>query len=102
MVTAVIPCRKKRRFIEPCHDSLLANDFPKDRLEVLVVDGMSEDGTRPVLDEWARRHSALRVLDNPKGTIPAAMNIGIRAARGDVIVKIDAHSTYRPDYISSC
>src|SRR5581483_5798828 len=83
-------------------DSVLANDYPQDLLEVLVVDGMSTDGTREIVESCRRRPSApnLRLVDNPAGIIPAAMNIGIREARGDVIVKMDAHAACSPTYLS--
>jgi cellulose synthase/poly-beta-1,6-N-acetylglucosamine synthase-like glycosyltransferase len=101
-VTVVIPCRNEDRFIAKCLDSVLANDYPKDQLETLVVDGMSEDYTREIVRKYEDLYPFVKVVENPKKIIPAAMNIGIRTARGDIIVKIDAHSTYASDYISKC
>jgi glycosyltransferase involved in cell wall biosynthesis len=71
-------------------------------MEVLVVDGMSEDGTRERLADWCRKHPALRVLDNPQRIVPTAMNIGIRSARGQWIIRLDAHSEYPPNYFTRC
>ncbi len=99
LVSIVIPCRNERAHIAACVRSALAGDYPADRLEVLVVDGMSDDGTRDVLAECAAREPRLRVLDNPACITPTALNAGIRAARGDVIVRMDAHSEYPPDYV---
>lgn len=98
-VSVVIPCRNERAYIGPCLDSLLAGDYPADRLEVLVVDGASDDGTRGVLAERASREPRLRVVDNPARITPVALNLGIRAATGDVVVRMDAHSAYPPDYL---
>ncbi|MDW8119910.1 MAG: glycosyltransferase family 2 protein, partial [Chloroflexota bacterium] len=101
-VSAIIPCRNEERHIADCLDSIVANDYPKERLEVLVVDGQSTDRTRAIVQDYARRYPFIRLLDNPKRIIPSAMNIGIRSARGEVIMKMDAHSTYAPDYIRRC
>jgi len=101
-VSVIIPCRNEEKFISQCLDSVIANDYPKDKFELLVVDGISEDGTRKVLQHYARRYPFITVLDNPKRITPVAMNIGIKNARGIIIVKMDAHTTYEKDYISKC
>lgn len=80
----------------------MANDYPKERLEVLVVDGMSEDGTRDVLAEYRGRYPHIKVLDNPGREQQVALNIAITSATGDVIMRMDAHSTYKDNYISEC
>jgi GT2 family glycosyltransferase len=99
-VSIVIPCRNEVRYIAACLDSLFANDYPKDRLDVLVVDGMSDDGTREIVGLYERQHPGIRLLSNPKQIVPAALNVGIRAATGDIIMRMDAHVEYPPDYIS--
>jgi glycosyltransferase involved in cell wall biosynthesis len=82
-----------------CLDSLLAQDLPPDRCEIVVVDGMSDDGTRERVREHAARHPRIRLVDNPARTTPIALNTGIRDARGDVIVRADAHVLYPTDYV---
>lgn len=99
MVSVITPCRNEERFIARCLDSILATEYPRDRLEIIVVDGCSEDATRRIVSEYASRDDAVRLLDNPRRITPAALNTAIRAARGDVIVRMDAHATYSPDYI---
>ena len=101
-VSLIVPCRNEGDFIEACLESLVRNGYPADRREIVIVDGQSTDRTRAIACEYSRRHPGIRVIDNPRGTIPAAMNIGIKAARGDAVLKIDAHSTYPPDYVSRC
>src|SRR5712664_1809487 len=101
-VTVVVPCRNENKHIGRCLESILANDYPKDRMEILVLDGMSEDKTREIVQEHAGRDARIRLVDNPQKHIPVAMNIGIREARGERILKMDAHSTYQPEYISRC
>jgi cellulose synthase/poly-beta-1,6-N-acetylglucosamine synthase-like glycosyltransferase len=102
IVSIIIPCRNERGYIVQCLDSVIENDFPKDRLEILVVDGMSEDGTRDLLDAYAREHAFLFVLDNPKHVTPAALNIGIKQARSPIVMRMDAHARYDKRYISRC
>lgn len=101
-VSVVIPCRNEERFITACLDSVAATDYPRDQLEVLVVDGVSEDRTREIAEEYRRWHPCVRVLSNPRKITPAALNIGITAARGDVIIRMDAHSEFPTNFISTC
>lgn len=101
-VSVVVPCRNEERYIARCLDSLLASDYPEDRLEIIVVDGLSTDGTRDILAEYVRRYDRVRMVDNPRCFIPAAMNIGGRCARGDIIMKIDCHSVYPAIHVSRC
>lgn len=102
LVTVIIPTRDETAFIGSCLDSVVANDYPRDRLEVLVVDGGSTDGTRAIVEEYARRYPFIRLLDNPRRIPAAALNVGLRYAQGEVIVRMDAHTVYAPDYIRKC
>lgn len=101
-ITIIIPCLNEENYIGKCLDSVIANDYPKDRLEVLVMDGMSEDGTRVVLERYVQRYPFIKVFDNPKKITPAGLNIGIRKAKGEIIVRMDAHATYEKNYVSKC
>src|SRR2546428_5121823 len=100
LVSIVVPCRNEAEYIRPLLDSILANHYPGDRLEVLVVDGMSDDATRDVIASYARRHPSIRLLDNPKRITPCALNLGITRARGAIIMRMDAHAYFPPNYIS--
>jgi len=97
--SVIIPCRNEEKYIARCLDSIIANGHPKNRLEVLVVDGLSEDGTRDIVGTYTRRYPFIRLLDNTRKITPAAMNVGLGQAKGDFIVKMDAHATYPADYI---
>jgi glycosyltransferase involved in cell wall biosynthesis len=101
LVSVIVPCRNEKHWIGPCLQSILDNDYPQDRLEVLVVDGLSNDGTREVIESFAGRFPQLRMVSNEKQITPAALNLGIAAARGSVIVRMDAHVEYPRDYISA-
>lgn len=95
-VSVVIPMRNEAGHIAACIDSVLAQDYPADRFEVIVVDGDSDDDSRAILAGYGER---VRVFSNPKRIVPPAMNIGIRAARGDIIMRVDAHTTLDPAYM---
>ncbi len=99
-VSIVMPCRNEAAYIGPCLDSVLATEYPLDRVEVLVADGRSDDGTREIVARCAAQHPCVRLLDNSARITPAALNMAIRAATGDVIIRMDAHSIYPPDYVS--
>ena len=98
-LSVIIPCRNEVRFLSACLDSVLAAGYPSQRLEVLVADGMSTDGTREVLANYTRRHPHVRSIDNPSSLTPAALNRAVEAARGEIIVRLDAHATIAPDYL---
>ena len=101
-VTVLVPCRNEADFIERCLTSILSNGYPADRLGVLVVDGRSEDGTRSVLGAYAQRHACVRVIDNPGRTTPKALNLGVREAQEDVVLRVDAHARLERGYIRRC
>jgi GT2 family glycosyltransferase/SAM-dependent methyltransferase len=91
----VVPVRDEAGALARCLASLAAQDFAAERMEILVVDGMSADGTAD-----AARRAGVRVIENPRRTAAAAMNAGLRAAQGDVIVRLDAHAEAAPDFVS--
>ncbi len=101
-VSVLVPCRNEEKHIARCLDSILANDYPKERLEILVLDGMSEDKTRDMVDDYSKRFPIIRIVENRKRTFPAAMNTGISQSRGDVLITMGAHSLCDVRYISSC
>ncbi len=103
VVTVAIPCFNEEPHIEACLDDVFAQDYPADRLEVLVGDGMSADRTREILESIAaRRPGRLRVIDNPRRLQAAAMNAMIAEARGEVVIRMDVHARYAPDYVRQC
>lgn len=102
MITVVVPMRNEERHISKCLESLLRQDYLPARVEILVVDGMSDDRSREIVGEFVSRNPNIQLLDNPRRIVPTAMNIGIQRARGDVIVRVDGHCRLESDYLSQC
>lgn len=98
-ISVILPVRNEERYIENCVASIFDQDYPVDKMEVLFVDGCSEDRTVELLRTMQRQHPQIRVLHNPNRTVPYAMNIGIRESKAPVIVRLDAHAEYPADYI---
>ncbi len=101
-VSVVMPVLNEGKYIKNCLDSVLSQDYSKENLEILLIDGMSEDGTGKIINEYASKYSFIKLLSNPKKTVQYALNIGIKNARGEYIVRMDAHASYANDYISQC
>jgi succinoglycan biosynthesis protein ExoA len=102
MISVVIPSFNEHQHIETCIRSLLHQERPSEGFEIIVVDGLSEDGTRDVLKRLGREHPELRVIDNPRRITPCAMNTGIRNARGRYVAILGAHCHYASDYLVTC
>jgi len=104
ILSIIIPCRNEEKFIAKCLESVIGQDYPKENLEILVVDGMSEDKTREIVEKSKIQNlkSKIQLLDNPKKFTPFGLNIGIKKARGEFIIRMDAHADYPRDYISKC
>jgi len=101
-VTVIMPVRNEVQYIQRSLRSVLAQDYPSDRLEILVVDGMSSDGTREFLEEQQHHIPNLYVLNNPGKIVPVGLNLAISRARGEILVRVDGHCEIAEDYISRC
>lgn len=99
-LSVICPVYNEEKFIEKCIESILLQDFPKENLEVLFLDGMSQDQTRPIIQSYIHQYSFIKLLNNPKKIVPTALNIGIKAAKGDVIIRLDSHAIYPINYFS--
>ena len=90
-ITVVMPVRNEARFIADTLEQLRGQDYPRDRFEILVADGMSDDGTRDIVSRIAAEDGRVRLLDNSKKRSSAGRNVGFRAGRGDLFVVVDGH-----------
>ncbi len=101
-LSILIPCLNEEAFIGPCLDSILTQRGYSSEWEILVLDGMSTDGTRRIVSEYSKVHPNIRLIDNPRRIQASAMNIGIRESRGEIIIRMDAHTVYEYNYVIAC
>ena len=101
-VTIIMPIRNEAAYIERSLNSVLAQDYPQEFTEVLIVDGMSTDRTREIVKSYQERHANIRLVDNPGRIAPTALNTALRAASGEIIIRVDGHCEIAPDYVSRC
>lgn len=102
-VSVIIPCYNEERFIRKALEGL-AHQYPPSAYEIVIIDGMSTDGTRDEIREFQRTNPQVqvRILENRQRSIPVSLNIGIAAARGQVVARIDAHAAPSKGYIRRC
>lgn len=103
LISIVIPTFNESAYIVDCLNSVLSFEKPADvSVEILIVDGRSTDNTRNLVSEIARQHSEIQLLDNPGRFQASALNIAIRQARGQWLLRLDAHAFYPRNYLSLC
>jgi len=101
-VTIAMPALDEERFIEACIASVQAQDYPRELVEILIADGRSTDRTRELVARLAGNDPRIRLVDNPARLQAAGLGLIVKAARGEVIVRMDVHCEYAPDYIRRC
>jgi glycosyltransferase involved in cell wall biosynthesis len=99
-ISVICPVYNEKNYIRPCIESVLESDYPKSKMELYFVDGMSPDGTTAIILEYAAKYPFIKLLKNPKKTVPFALNIGIDKAVGTLVVRLDAHAFYPKNYFS--
>jgi glycosyltransferase involved in cell wall biosynthesis len=102
IVSVIIPCRNEERFIENCINSLLNQTYPKELMEIIAIDGFSEDRTRRIIKMYSGKYPFVKLIDNPQKYNPFALNIGIRNSKGDIIMVASGHARYENDFIEKC
>ncbi len=100
MLSVICPIYNEERYIRGCIESILAQDYPKDDLEVIFADGISTDRTREIVAEYTSKYPWIRLIDNPDRIVPPALNKAIEASHGDIIMRLDAHAEYPSNYFS--
>ena len=101
LVTVILPIRNERAFIERSLGAVLAQDYPADRMEILIADGMSDDDTRAIIAALPGAER-VRIIDNPRRIQSAGLNAAIAQATGDILVRVDGHTLIAPDYVRQC
>src|SRR5262249_41371099 len=101
-VSVVMPVRNEAAFIRRSLGAVLGQDYPSDRMEIIIADGQSTDDTREIIAEMTRQRSNVTVIDNPEGIVATGLNAAIRFAIGEIVLRVDGHCEILPDYVSRC
>ncbi len=101
-ISLIVACRNESKHVRSFLDSLLAQDLEGLDWQILIADGRSDDGTREILEQYSKRDRRIIVVDNPKRIVSTGLNAAIRAASGEIIVRMDAHTEYATDYVKKC
>ena len=101
-VTIAMPALNEEHYIEACIASVQAQDYPRDQLEILVADGGSTDRTREILARLAADDPRIKMIDNPERLQAAGLGKLVKAAQGDIIIRMDVHCEYAPTYVKTC
>src|ERR1700690_483281 len=103
-VSIIVPCYNEQATIRQLLDAVLAQTYPRSQMEIIIADAFSQDNTRELINMFQRDHPdlPLRIVDNGRAIIPAALNLAIKAARGEIIIRLDAHSQPNPEYVERC
>jgi len=100
-VSVLLPCRNEERYISTVIVNIINQDYDINYIDFLIIDGMSDDSTREIIDKYQKTFNFLRLINNPYKTVPYALNLGIKNSTGEIIIRIDAHAVYPPNYIST-
>lgn len=101
-VSVLMPVRNEGRFMERSLKAAFNQDYPQDHLEVIVADGMSEDETRKTIGSFQKKYPAMKLINNPKKIVSAGLNLALREAKGEMIVRVDGHCEISSDYVRRC
>ena len=102
IVSIIIPILNEENYIAKCIESIVSQDYPKENMEAILIDGDSSDKTVEIIKSYIEKYPFIKILKNPNKTVQFALNIGIKGAVGKYIVRMDAHAEYATDYVSKC
>jgi len=97
-----MPIRNEAGFIRRSLGAVLAQDYPKEQLQIVVADGMSTDGTRAIVEQLTCEHAQLSLIDNPAGIVATGLNAALAHATAEIVVRVDGHCEIAHDYVSRC
>ncbi len=100
MLSVICPIYNEEKYIAECIESILSQDYPRDELEVIFADGMSTDKTRDIVASYTAKYPWIKLIDNPDRIVPPALNKAVDVAKGDIIMRLDAHAEYPRNYFS--
>ena len=102
MISIILPIRNEFDFISKTLDSIIEQDYPHATLEIIIADGMSDDGTRAIIEKYQENFHNIKIVDNPERIVPTGFNRALSEAKGEIIIRIDGHSAIDKNYIDNC
>src|SRR5271157_4624835 len=99
-ISIIVPCYNEAGFINKLLQNIVGQDYPRDKTEVFIIDGISNDGTREIISGFIISYPYIHLLDNERRYVPFALNKGISSSTGEVIIRMDVHAEYPTDYVS--
>lgn len=102
LVSVILPVRNEGEYLPRALDSVIDQDYPSERIEILIADGRSTDGTRQIIEEYQEKVPSLSLIDNPGLIVPKGMNLAMRKAKGDIFIRVDGHCEIASDYVRRC
>ncbi len=97
-----MPVRNEAAFIERSVGSVLSQDYPPNRIEILIADGLSQDATRQIISGLQQQHSNIKIVENSGQIVATGLNAALRQAKGEIIVRVDGHCEIAPNYVRRC
>lgn len=97
-VTMIIVMRNEEKYIRQCLESVIRQDYPKDKFEIIIIDGESDDNSLEIIKEYTKDYD-IKIINNKRRILAAGWNIGIKAAKGEIVIRPDAHSYIESDFI---
>lgn len=102
LVSILLPVRNEAQFIERCLAALDAQTYPRPRIEIIVADGQSGDQTAAIVRARAQADRRIRLINNPQRIVSTGLNAALRAAGGEILIRVDGHCEIEPDYVANC
>jgi glycosyltransferase involved in cell wall biosynthesis len=101
-ISFIIPSMNEKKYIRKCIESVLMNNYPQNKIEILVSDGFSKDGTREIVKEFSKKYNFIKLIDNTNKILASAWNRGIENSKGDIIIIANAHAEIEKDHFQKC
>lgn len=102
MISIILPVFNEEKFIKKAIDSILFQNISEEKYEILIADGMSTDGTREIIKSYQNNNKNIFLLNNPKRIVSTGFNIALTQSRGDIIIRLDGHAEFAPNYFEKC
>lgn len=102
IVSIILPIYNESAFIAKTLDSIISQDYPHNNMEIIICDGLSNDGTRAIVENYQNKFPFIKIINNPERIVPIGFNLGLNVAKGKIIIRVDGHTTLGKNYIKNC